>query len=113
MIPDETARKFKSLYTDRIRLVNLALLSLLVASIALLAIDARLLLSTHYWRRFQLNLGTVGGTGADRKEKMGHTKLRETPAPDANSTKRSDSPLLHSTSQLSESDASASEPTRT
>lgn len=45
MIPEESAKKFKSLYTDRIRLVNIILSSLFVAAVGLLAIDARLLAS--------------------------------------------------------------------
>lgn len=52
-IPEEAARKFKSMYTDRIRLINLTLLSLFLASLVLLAIDLRLMINTHYWRRFK------------------------------------------------------------
>lgn len=47
MIPEESAQKFRSLYTDRIRLVNLVLTTLFLASIGLLAIDARLILAQY------------------------------------------------------------------
>lgn len=47
MIPEESAQKFRSLYTDRIRLVNLVLTTLFLASIGLLAIDARLILTLY------------------------------------------------------------------
>jgi len=53
-IPEEAARKFKSLYTDRVRLINLVLMSIFLASVALLAVDLRLMLGTRYWRRLKL-----------------------------------------------------------
>ena len=52
-IPEEAARKFKSLYTNRIRAINLTLLSLFLASLALLAIDLRLMLGANYWRKLK------------------------------------------------------------
>lgn len=56
MIPEESAKKFRSLYTDRIRLVNIVLLSLFLAALGLLAIDIRLI-AAHYancYRRFKM-----------------------------------------------------------
>jgi len=47
LIPEESARKFKSLYTDRIRLINIVLTSLFLAALGLLALDLRLLAGKH------------------------------------------------------------------
>lgn len=61
MIPEESAQKFKSLYTNRIRLINLVLFSMFLASILLIAIDLRLLLATNHWREFKIiKLATSG-----------------------------------------------------
>ena len=63
LIPEESARKFRSLYTDRIRLVNIVLTSLFLAALGLLAIDARLMAS-YYTNCFTLSsaAATAGGT---------------------------------------------------
>lgn len=53
-IPEEAAQKFRSMYVDKIRLINMILFSLLTASIALLAVDAKLLIATRRWREFKL-----------------------------------------------------------
>lgn len=109
IIPEESARKFKSMYTERIRLVNMGLLSLLLASIALLLIDARLLMTTNYWRQLKLSLAApeqvaTAGTGAGRQSRRrsehdpaaGQLGRRPRTLADGASslTKRSDSPLL-------------------
>lgn len=52
-IPEEAAQKFRSLYTDRIRLINWTLMSVFLASLVLLAIDLRLMISTRSWRQFK------------------------------------------------------------
>lgn len=44
-IPEESAQKFRSLYTDKIRLVNIVLSSLFIAALGLLAIDLRLFMA--------------------------------------------------------------------
>lgn len=58
MIPEESARKFRSLYTDRIRIINIVLSSLFVAALGLLAIDARLLASQY--QRFKVTPSSPG-----------------------------------------------------
>lgn len=45
MIPEEAALKFRSMYTERVRKINLALLSLFAAAILLLLLDWRLFAS--------------------------------------------------------------------
>lgn len=55
LIPEESARKFKSLYTDRIRMVNIVLTTLFLAALALLAIDMRLLVN-HYTSCFNMKI---------------------------------------------------------
>lgn len=55
LIPEESARKFKSLYTDRIRMVNIILTTLFLAALALLAIDTRLLIN-HYTSCFNMKI---------------------------------------------------------
>lgn len=70
LIPEESAQKFRSLYIDRVRLLNWSLMSLLIASIVLLVIDTRLLITTRYWRQFKLiqvpgfNSGSSGTSGS-------------------------------------------------
>lgn len=55
LIPEESARKFKTLYTDRIRMVNIVLTTLFLAALALLAIDMRLLVN-YYTSCFNIKL---------------------------------------------------------
>lgn len=55
LIPEESARKFKSLYTDRIRMVNIILTTLFLAALALLAIDTRLLIN-YYTTCFNMKI---------------------------------------------------------
>lgn len=55
MIPEESAKKFKSLYTDRIKMVNIVLITLFLAALGLLAIDLRLI-ATHYSHCFQIKM---------------------------------------------------------
>ena len=82
LIPEESAQKFRSLYIDRVRLLNWSLVSLLIASILLLLIDARLLITTRYWRQFKLiqvapfQADPVSGPGGaqDRKAAKGANK---------------------------------------
>lgn len=45
LIPEESARKFRSLYTDRVRLINIVLSTLFLAALGLLAINVRLMAS--------------------------------------------------------------------
>uniref|UniRef100_A0A6G1SEV4 Lysosome membrane protein 2 n=1 Tax=Aceria tosichella TaxID=561515 RepID=A0A6G1SEV4_9ACAR len=67
-IPEEAAQKFRSMYVDKIRLINLILFSLLTASVALLAVDAKLLITTRRWREFKLmHLG--GGSNGPNNER--------------------------------------------
>lgn len=74
MIPEESAQKFRSLYVDRVRFINWTLLSLLAASILLLIVDARLLVSTHYWRRFKLI--TTASTAATSDSPIKDSQLK-------------------------------------
>lgn len=58
LIPEETAKKFKSLYTDRIRLFNIVLTSLFLAALGLIAVDLRLIASHYanaYSRHFKIS----------------------------------------------------------
>lgn len=64
VIPEESAQKFRSLYTDRIRLVNLVLTTLFLASIGLLAIDARLILALYKNSQLKWRLAAAN-TNAD------------------------------------------------
>lgn len=54
LIPEESAKKFRTLFTERVRLINFTLISLLLASLVLLIIDIRLIIATQYWRRFKV-----------------------------------------------------------
>lgn len=60
LIPEESARKFRSLYTDRVRLINLVLTSLFLVSLGLLAVDARLLASHYSFCFSSLKLAHLG-----------------------------------------------------
>lgn len=55
LIPEESAKKFRTLYTDRIRIINITLVSLLLTSVVLLIVDARLIIASQYWRKFKVN----------------------------------------------------------
>lgn len=74
MIPEESAQKFKSLYTDRIRMVNIILSSMFVAALGLLAIDARLLASQYsHFKVTESSDLQQGDTGSNKSTKSGST----------------------------------------
>lgn len=77
MIPEEAARKFKTLYTDRIRMVNIVLTSLFLAALGLLAIDMRLLVG-HYWRCFNIKMNCKGSGPANVSDSRDHLKESST-----------------------------------
>lgn len=65
MIPEESAKKFKSLYTDRIRLVNIVLTSLFLAALGLLAIDIRLI-ANQYWQCFRFKISSAAAAASSK-----------------------------------------------
>lgn len=94
MIPEEAARKFKSLYTDRIRMINIALTSLFLAALGLLAVDTRLLIN-QYWRCFNIKMNCKG-SGALSTKSTGASSdhLKETLSSSSAASQRTDSNSL-------------------
>lgn len=66
LIPEESAKKFRTLFTERIRLINFTLVSLLLASLVLLIIDTRLIIASKYWRRFKVSSIMAQFAAADK-----------------------------------------------
>lgn len=90
LIPEESARKFRSLFTERIRTINVVLMTLVLASLGLLAIDARLLARyyPHLLRgarnRFHIagaTLATAKGSGATGRHATAYTHNPPSSAP--------------------------------
>lgn len=103
-IPEESAQKFKSLYTNRIRLINLILISMLLASIGLIVIDLRLLAASGHWREFKIvklataNCQQVASAATSSIRKPKHERPAKPTAPTGGSSSFDGSATLKSSS---------------